>query len=211
MVRCASCERAQEPRLLCCECGSPLAAELDYFAVFELPRKLSIDSSKLAERYHELGRRIHPDRFANAPAKVRAASLSATALLTRAYRALNDPVARGRYWLELNGEKLSAGNQQVPGELAAMVFEAQEAIAALREAGAGAAEKDAVREYRATVAAESADAKQELERIFAAFDEEQAESRAELFERLKAVLARIAYLETLNRDLTKALDIRAAA
>src|SRR5579864_261290 len=106
MVQCPSCGQAREARLLvCAECGAPLAANLDYFAALGLPRKLQIDPAKLEEMYHGLGRRIHPDRFAASPIKVRDASMRATALLTRAYRTLRDPVSRGLYWLELNGRK----------------------------------------------------------------------------------------------------------
>ena len=104
----------QEPRLLCAECGAPLAAELDCFAALGLPRKLTLDPARLERRYHELSRKIHPDRFASKGPKVRDASLRATALLTRSYRTLRDPVSRGLYWLELNGEKLAENNKRVP-------------------------------------------------------------------------------------------------
>ena len=52
--------------------------------------------------------------------------MRATALLTRAYRTLRDPLSRGLYWLELHGEKLAENNQRVPPELAELVFEVQE-------------------------------------------------------------------------------------
>lgn len=208
-MRCPSCDRAQEALLLC-ECGTPLAAELDYFAVFDLPRKLVIDNSQLAERYHNLGRRIHPDRFASASAQVRVASLTATALLTRAYRALSDPVARGRYWLELHDHKLT--NQTAPPELAEMVFEVEEAIADFRAAQPDGADskRAALDEPRREVSEQLAAAGARLETIFAAFDQS-GDGATGLFEELKAALARIAYLQTLERDLAKALDIRAAA
>src|SRR2546428_331478 len=79
-------------------------AEVDYFAALGLPRLLTLDPAELDLTYHELGRRIHPDRFANQSAAVKAASLKGTALLTRSYRTLKDPVARGLYWLELHGQ-----------------------------------------------------------------------------------------------------------
>src|SRR5713101_5354187 len=133
MARCPSCAREQEARLICPECGVPLVVVLDCFAALEIPRKLQIDTDRLESTYHELGRRTHPDRFAASPVAVRDASLTSTALLTRSYRTLRDRVSRGLYWLELNGEKLSENNQQVPPELAEMVFEVQEELAALRE------------------------------------------------------------------------------
>ena len=116
MIECPSCGRQQEPSLICAECGAPLAAPLDCFAALGLPRKLTIDLDALERRYHELSRKIHPDRFASSEPKVRDASVRATATLTRSYRTLRDPVARGLYWLELNGEKLAENNKRVPPE-----------------------------------------------------------------------------------------------
>src|SRR5689334_2597497 len=118
MVQCPSCARVQEPRIVCAECGVPLVAALDYFATMGLPTKLQLDPRRLEQTYYDLGRRIHPDRFATSPVKIRDASLRATAMLTRAYRTLRDPVSRGLYWLELNGHKLAANNNQVPADLA---------------------------------------------------------------------------------------------
>src|SRR5262249_56315874 len=106
MLQCPSCARPQQPRVTCAHCGAPLAADLDLFNALGLPRLLQIDITELERAYHELGRRIHPDRFALASAEVRDASLRATALVTRAYRTLRDPISRGLYWLELNGYKL---------------------------------------------------------------------------------------------------------
>src|SRR3984893_16023434 len=126
MFKCPSCERDQEPRLLCAQCGAPLGAGLDCFAALGVPRKLTLDPAQLEQLYHDLGRRIHPDRFAGKSAKLRDASLRGTALLTRAYRTLRDPVSRGLYWLELNGHKLAENNKRVPAALAEMVFEVQE-------------------------------------------------------------------------------------
>src|ERR1700731_5452627 len=140
MIECLSCGRRQEPSLICADCGSPLAAPLDCFAALGLPRKLTIDLDALERRYHELSRKIHPDRFASKGPKVRDASLRATATLTRAYRTLRDPVSRGLYWLELNGHKLAENNKRVPSELAEMVFEVQEQLSELRTAHNGSAD-----------------------------------------------------------------------
>src|SRR5579863_5318441 len=113
MIECPSCGRRQQPQLICDQCGTPLGADTDLFAVLGLPRKLKIDPAALERSYHDLSRRIHPDRFVSSNPRVRSASLRATALLTRANRTLKDPTTRGLYWLELQGEKLSENNKQV--------------------------------------------------------------------------------------------------
>ena len=206
--------RAQAPALVCAGCGAPLGANLDLFASMNLPRRLTIDAAAMERAYHDLSRRIHPDRFAAAPAAVRDASMRATALLTRAYRSLRDPISRGRYWLELHGRKLGENNQQVPAELAAMVFETQERLEELRDSRTP--ENLAAARTRQTEAARVlADAKAELARNFAAWDgageDADEERRKARFTNLKAILSKIAYLTTLERDIFRELETARAA
>lgn len=211
MVQCPSCARPCEPRLTCPGCGSPLGVELDCFAALGLRRKLVIDPGMLERVYHEAGRRIHPDRFAFGTPAVRQASLKSTALLTRAYRTLRDPVSRGRYWLELMGEGLAENNKQVPPEMAALVFEVQEQLGELRDAGEGTSNglAAAVSGRRAELEASMKLAREELERNFARWDGAEGE-RGALVAELKAALSTIAYLRTLTRDVDRALESAAA-
>jgi molecular chaperone HscB len=162
----------------------------------------------LERRYHQLGRRIHPDRFASSPDSVKEASLKATALLTQAYRVLRDPVSRGLYWLELHGEKLADNNKQVPAELAALVFEVQEQLAELREGRErpdSGALTERVRGWRDEVQAAMEEAREQLLANFASWDEGRAEA-ASLLADLKATLSKIAYLRTLLRDIDRELE-----
>jgi molecular chaperone HscB len=193
--------------LTCPDCGAPLGAEVDLFAALGLPRKLVLDPRELESLYHEAGRRIHPDRFASAPPAVKQASLKSAALLTRAYRTVRDPVSRGRYWLELNGEKLAENNKGVPAELAALVFEVQEQLGELRGArnGSAGALDTAVRARRAELEESVARTQEELERNFVHWDEGAGE-RQKLVNELKSVLSTIAYLRTLTRDVDRALE-----
>jgi molecular chaperone HscB len=202
------------PQLCCVNCGSPLGADLDNFAALGLDRRLVIDSARLEQNYHERGRQVHPDRFAGESPSVRAASLKSTANLTRAYRTLRDPVSRGLYWLELDGRKLSDGNQSVPPDLAATVFAIQEQLAELRDAGADAATaalRDGVEGQQLEVQAALDEALANLNANFAAWDRRAVGQEEALFEALKAILARIAYLRTLLRDIGRALEIVQAA
>lgn len=211
MVQCPSCARPQVPRLICSDCGSPLASDLDYFAALDLPRSLRIGQSALEQIYHELGRRLHPDRFANAAATVRERSLRATSILTRAYRTLRDPVARGRYWLELNGRKLGENNQKVPSELVEIVFETQEELAELHAANGSQAEVARVKARRAEVFALAQQLDRDLGDNFSGFDRADALASEEMFNDLKRILSAMAYVKTLIRDIDKALDTKAAA
>jgi molecular chaperone HscB len=207
MVQCPSCARPCEPRLTCPQCGAPLGVELDLFVALDLPRRLALDPRELERIYHEAGRRIHPDRFATATPAVRQASLKSTALLTRSYRTLRDPVSRGRYWLELMNEKLAENNKRVPSGLAELVFEVQEQLGELREAHNGSANAlgAAMKTRRAELEGLVITTQEELERNFARWDGGVGE-RQELVKELKSALSKIAYLRTLTRDVDRALD-----
>jgi molecular chaperone HscB len=208
-AQCPSCARLQEPRLFCSDCGAPLAADLDYFAALGLPRRLTLDPGQLENLYHDLGRRLHPDRFANSAAAIRTASLNATALLTRAFRTLRDPVSRGLYWLELHGEKLATDNKNVPPELAELIFEVQETLAELNDGGAEdqTGLHTHVVSTRQEIEALRTEALAELQRNFAGWDAG-VNHDSDLIVQLKASLSRIAYLRTLARDVDRALESR---
>ena len=215
MIECLSCGRRQEPRLICADCGTPLSASLDSFAALELPRKLSIDLSALERIYHDLSRKIHPDRFASGDARIRDASLRATALLTRSYRTLRDPTQRGLYWLELNGEKLSENNKRVPADLAELVFDVQEQLASMQDASADSSLIADVEKRRAELQATMDETVAELERNFIRWDRVSPEisdqDRKMLTIELKAILSKIAYIRTLIRDVDRALEHSKAA
>jgi molecular chaperone HscB len=153
---------------------------------------------------------IHPDRFAAQSASVRDASLRATALLTRSYRTLRDPLSRGRYWLELHGEKLADDNQQVPPELAELVFDVQEQLGDLRAAAArgdSSAGRESIAARRAEIQAALDVALQALNRNFERWDAARdSAGNKPLVAELKAALSTIAYLRTLIRDVDRELD-----
>src|SRR6202521_5770936 len=181
MVECLSCGRRQEPRLICADCGTPLSASLDSFAALGLPRQLSIDLAALERIYHDLSRKIHPDRFASRDTRVRDASLKATALLTRSYRTLRDPVSRGLYWLALNRAQLGTDNERVPLEIAELVCEVQEQVAELRAASGGAIETAsiaAIGKRREELQALMKQANHELAANFARWDESAGDQNA---------------------------------
>jgi molecular chaperone HscB len=210
MMQCPSCGRRQGPRLICENCGAPLGAEVDGFAAFSLPRKLVLDTSALERVYHELSRQIHPDRFAQGSARLRDASLRSTALLTRSYRTLRDPIARGLYWLELQGEKLAENNKTVPPDLAELVFEVQDELSELRGAGSDLPRlRERTRARRAELETAINGLLHDLARNFERWDA--GGDPQPLGAELKTVLSKIAYLRTLIRDVDRELENLKAA
>ncbi len=195
-----------------CDAPQPLPAATDLFAVLGLPRRLVVDLGDLEDRYHAASRAVHPDRHQSTAARSRELSLTASATVNRAYRTLRDPVARGRYWLEVHGTPLAERNNQVPSALATLVFETQEQLEALRESGAAAAERrgvergveQGVQTVRRELDERVRGLEAELEARYAAWDAAAPDAPAVLDE-LKRRLSEIAYLSTLLEDVEEAL------
>ena len=75
----------------------------NYFELFGLPISFELDTSNLTERYRDLQRSVHPDRFANATDRERRLSMQQASLINEAHSALKDPLQRARYMLSLQG------------------------------------------------------------------------------------------------------------
>lgn len=75
----------------------------DYFALFGLEADFALDGELLAERYRELQRRYHPDRFAGKAAQDVRLAVRMASLVNQAYEVLKVPVKRALYLLELAG------------------------------------------------------------------------------------------------------------
>ena len=207
---CISCGKHAADQLICPGCGvaQPVETGTDFFSLFALPRKLSIDLEDLEQRYYALSRRLHPDLFHDRAPAEQVASLRATALVNRAYRILKDPVQRGLYWLSLHGESLGRDNERVPPELAALVFDVQEQLEGLRrerQAGRGAAEEAGVRAIHSRLREQMREFKERLRRDFESADGAGGEGAPPLAE-TKSILSELHYLRTLIRDVEKELE-----
>src|SRR5881396_628946 len=119
---------------------------LDYFALFEMPRKLWIEMSGLEQKFLQMSWKLHPDNFVNATEQERELSLKRSSELNDAYRTLRDPIARVEYLLAIEGErKEGEKKQQAPPELLEEVFELNESLDELRETKAAGADVASLR------------------------------------------------------------------
>lgn len=80
-----------------------MQAAQNHFALFGIPVSFEIDLQVLSDRYRELQRSVHPDRFANAPDRERRLAVEKAAQINDAYQTLKTPLNRARYMLELQG------------------------------------------------------------------------------------------------------------
>jgi molecular chaperone HscB len=134
---CWNCHERTVGTHFCSSCGKVLQmpAHSDYFAMFEMPRKLWIEMNTLEQKFLQLTWKLHPDNFVKATPQERDISLKRGSELNDAYRTLRDPVARVEYLLAIEGARKEGQNkQQAPPELLEEVFELNESLDELREA-----------------------------------------------------------------------------
>ena len=78
-----------------------MATMQTHFELFELPVSFEIDLKDLSQRYRELQRIVHPDKFVNASDRERLLSVEKAAVINEAFQVLKSPQRRARYMLEL--------------------------------------------------------------------------------------------------------------
>ncbi|CAI8043236.1 Iron-sulfur cluster co-chaperone protein HscB [Geodia barretti] len=76
---------------------------LNPFTHFCSPVSYRLNVEALKERFRQLQRQLHPDRFSTASPEEQEFSAGQSALVNRAYSTLLKPYSRGLYLLELNG------------------------------------------------------------------------------------------------------------
>ncbi len=200
---------------LCAACGKVQpATEQDYFAVFSLPRRLSLDTKVLEREFYRLSRRLHPDLYARTSELEQQWSTEQTSLVNDAYRALKDPIARTEYLLKLEGmaigEETTGKKQQPPADLLEEVFELNMQLEEMRMGGDDPQLRSDLENAKKQFEAQLAQADADLAALWAKWDGALAEgdltAQTASKEEMLALLDRRRYVRNLVRDVNAALD-----
>lgn len=183
---------------------------MNFFEVFELPRRLAIDGDELQRRFYALARRTHPDFHQAAPPAELAAVEERAALVNAAYRTLRDPIARVDYLVRLEeGRSTKEGSQarpQAPPTLLAEMFEIQEALAEAKTGPLDDVSRATLVEQRDRLLERHAAEEARLRGPLAArWDGASEAERPAALAALKEALAARAYLRTVITDLAETL------
>ncbi len=202
---------------------------MNYFEVFELPEKLTIDTAVLEKQFYSLSRRLHPDRFASRPVAEQEEALARSSLLNDAYRTLKDSILRTQYLLKLQGIEIEQQSkaatdaarqtggekkQVVPPELLEEVFELNMQLQEMRMAKQMGEDEPELR--RDLMTAKDAfdnrmvETQAGLENLWgrwdAAFDAGDEAGKAAARDAMVALLNKHSYLRNLVRDVNEALE-----
>jgi molecular chaperone HscB len=202
--------------------------EQTYFAMFSLPRRLTIDVAALEREFYKLSRRLHPDLYARKSAEEQAWSLRQSSLLNDAYRTLKEPVARTAYLLKLEGVRIEDENNEtrdlrtkqnrVPADLLEEVFELNMQLEEMRANLKMGEDDPALRGDLARAQAQFqkmlASVDDDLHRAWAAWDAaldaNDATAQEKQKETMVALLDRRSYLRNMLREVNGVLTPQGA-
>ena len=113
---------------------------MDAFDVLGLEPAFDLDATLLEQRYRDLQRALHPDRFVKAQASERRASLARAVSVNEACRVLRDDLQRASLLLARHAGDPSAGAREVADPALLMeVMELREALSESKHGGDAAA------------------------------------------------------------------------
>ncbi|VAX28774.1 hypothetical protein MNBD_NITROSPIRAE01-632 [hydrothermal vent metagenome] len=217
------CWNCQSDNIAFYNCGSCTSIQqflhdTDYFTLFNIGYKLSVDPDVLEKQYYELSRRFHPDYYQQRSKAEQDISLENTALLNTAYQTLQDPLKKTTYLLRLiEGDE--ALPTQAPAELFEEIFEIQENLETLRDLVPSDTDSrtklaktlcSAAKEMTQFQAEENA----QLKALFLKWDALETQRRdngfsaaqKELLTKMKQILSHAGYLERILQDIKTALQ-----
>ncbi|WP_251106432.1 Fe-S protein assembly co-chaperone HscB [Alloacidobacterium dinghuense] len=208
---CDACGKVQNP-----------AADVTYFYMFGLPRKLALDTAGLERAFYKLSRKLHPDVYARASEQEQQWSLEQTSLLNDAYRTLKNPITRTEYLLRLEGVEIdqdrSAENgakkeSRVPPDLLEEVFELNMQLEEMRMNQKTGEDDPQLRQdlerAKTQFEGQMADSDSQLQALWAnwdaALDAQDEASQSGAKDTMVALLDRRRYVRNLVRDVNEAL------
>ena len=80
------------------------------FEIFDIAPAFGLDREALDQRWKDLQREAHPDRYATADALTQRRAMQWSVRINEAYQRLKDPVKRASYLCEINDAPIEAEN-----------------------------------------------------------------------------------------------------
>ncbi len=114
----------------------------NYFEIFGLPVSYEVDVKGLADRFRELQREMHPDRFAASTEHEKRLSMQWSSLINTAHDTIKAPLPRAIYMMTLKGREVDH-NPVLPPAFLMEQIELREELEALEDDPAGLEKLDA--------------------------------------------------------------------
>jgi molecular chaperone HscB len=106
----------------------------NYFELFGVDAKFSTDAKVISEKYLELQRKSHPDKFANVSAAEQRVSVQFSSYVNKAYQTLKSPLLRAEYLLELAGYPVNSDSMTIKdGQFLMAQMDSRESLSELSD------------------------------------------------------------------------------
>src|SRR5215831_2531016 len=213
---CWHCQSEVAGEYFCERCVKvqPVSKETDYFTCLGFPRRLTIDSDKLEEKFYELSRAFHPDFYQNKSETERSISLGNAATLNTAYRTLRDPIRRAEYLLDLEAGAVKEIRTSPPADLFEEILELQETLEEYRSSDpssqTGKQLRDKLLQEQQTLEQRQRAMESQLHNLFTDWDtlqdrgEATSQARTErdrLLKQMREILSNRTYVNNIVNDL----------
>jgi len=175
----------------------------NYFELFGIPVGFEVSAGDLRDRYRELQRAMHPDKFASASERERRLSVQLTANINEAFQTLLDPLKRTHYLLELNGIEI---NTQETTKDTEFLMEQMELRESLEEARHSDDPQAAVMELMQDVESRLRDMTVKLNTLFTDINETSLQAAANLYRMMQFIDKLRREAEDLEDELAMAVD-----
>lgn len=90
--------------------AAPLSLQSNDFVLFGLPERFEQDRATLDQRWKDLQRQAHPDRFTADATTAQRVAMQWSVRINEAYQRLKNPLKRAAYLCELRGAPVQAEN-----------------------------------------------------------------------------------------------------
>jgi molecular chaperone HscB len=108
MADCWTCGAERGRAAFCpgCQCIQPVVPNTSLFEVLGLEPVMRLQRDVLERAFHELSRKVHPDRFGQHGSMERRLALEQTTVVNEAYRTLRRPRTRAEHLMALRGRTI---------------------------------------------------------------------------------------------------------
>jgi molecular chaperone HscB len=171
---------------------------MQYFSLFNLPAKFTIDARSLDTAYRAAQAQTHPDKFAAAPDAERRRAEQHSALINDAYKTLKDPVLRAAYLIKTQSaiDVFDERNTKMPVDFLVQQMEIREELAEICAVGTN----ERVERLEALLERVEALGTGETERLREALDDSANAQRAQEHTR------KLRFLQKISTEIQDALD-----
>ncbi|CAL7946069.1 unnamed protein product [Xylocopa violacea] len=130
LLKCWNCNFMYKSDLFCSKCKvlQEPPENITFFDLMGIPASYDVKVTEIQNKYKELQKQLHPDKFGAKSNKEKELSEILSSLVNKAYSTLSHPLKRGLYMLELNNITISEETDNINAEFLMEIMEKNEEI-----------------------------------------------------------------------------------